>query len=50
MSIKIIYKDTDIKKFISNLVNQSKSLNIKVEREVKKIFQNIQVKGDNYGS
>ena len=46
MSIKIIYKDTDIKKFISNLVNQSKSLNIKVEREVKKIFQNIQVKGD----
>ena len=46
MSIKIIYKDTDIKKFISNLVSQSKSLNIKVEREVKKIFQNIQVKGD----
>ena len=46
MSIKIIYKDTDIKKFISNLVNQNKFLNIKVEREVKKIFQNIQVKGD----
>ena len=46
MSIKTIYKDSDIKKFISKLVNQNKFLNIKVEREVEKIFQNIQVKGD----
>ena len=46
MSMKIIYKDKDIKKFISNLINQSKSLNIKIEREVEKIFQNIQRKGD----
>ena len=46
MNIKIIYKKNDIKKFISNLINQSKSLNIKIEREVEKIFQNIQRKGD----
>ena len=46
MSIKIIYKDSDIKKFISKLINQNKFLNIKVEREVKKIFQNIRAKGD----
>ena len=46
MNMKIIYKDSDIKKFISNLVNQNKSLNIRVEREVEKIFQNIRIKGD----
>jgi len=46
MSIKIIYKDRDIKKFISKLISQNKFLNIKVEREVEKIFQNIQAKGD----
>jgi len=46
MSIKIIYKDRDIKKFISELISQNKFLNIKVEREVEKIFQNIQAKGD----
>ena len=46
MNIKIIYKKNDIKKFISNLINQNKSLNIKIEREVEKIFQNIQRKGD----
>ena len=46
MNIKIIYKKNDIKKFISNLINQNKSLNIKIEREVEKIFQNIQSKGD----
>ena len=46
MSIKIIYKDKDIKKFISDLINQNKFLNIKIEKEVEKIFQNIQVKGD----
>ena len=40
--MKIIYKKNDIKKFISNLINQNKSLNIKIEREVEKIFQNIQ--------
>ena len=44
--MKIIYKKNDIKKFISNLINQNKSLNIKIEREVEKIFQNIQSKGD----
>ena len=46
MSIKIIYKDRDIKKFIFKLISQNKFLNIKVEREVEKIFQNIQAKGD----
>ena len=46
MNMKIIYKKNDIKKFISNLINQNKSLNIKIEREVEKIFQNIQSKGD----
>ena len=46
MNIKIIYKKNDIKKFIFNLINQNKSLNIKIEREVEKIFQNIQRKGD----
>ena len=46
MSIKIIYKDRDIKKFISELISQNKFLNIKVEREVEKIFQNIRAKGD----
>ena len=46
MSIKIIYKDRDIKKFIFKLISQNKFLNIKVEREVEKIFQNIQTKGD----
>jgi len=46
MSIKIIFKDSDIKKFISNLISQNKFLNIKVEREVEKIFQNIKTKGD----
>ena len=44
--MKIIYKKNDIKRFISNLINQNKSLNIKIEREVEKIFQNIQSKGD----
>ena len=39
MNMKIIYKKNDIKKFISNLINQNKSLNIKIEREVEKIFQ-----------
>ena len=47
MSVKIIYKDNDIKKFISDQINQNKSLNIKVEREVEKIFQSIKAKGDN---
>ena len=46
MSIKIIYKKNDIKKFIFNLINQNKSSNIKIERVVEKIFQNIQRKGD----
>jgi len=46
MSIKIIYKDRDIKKFIFKVISQNKFLNIKVEREVEKIFQNIQAKGD----
>ena len=46
MSIKIIYKKNDIKKFIFNLINQNKSSNIIVEREGEKIFQNIQRKGD----
>ena len=46
MNMKIIYKKNDIKKFISNIINQNKSLNIKIEREVEKIFQNIQSKGD----
>ena len=46
MSTKIIFKDKDIKKFISNLTNQNKSLNIKVDREVEKIFKNIRSKGD----
>ena len=46
MNMKIIYKKNDIKRFISNLINQNKSLNIKIEREVEKIFQNIQSKGD----
>ena len=46
MSIKIIYKDRDIKKFIFKLISQNRFLNIKVEREVEKIFQNIQAKGD----
>ena len=46
MSIKIIYKDRDIKKFIFKLISQNKFLNIKVEREVEKIFQNIRAKGD----
>ena len=46
MSIKIIYKDRDIKKFIFKLISQNKFFNIKVEREVEKIFQNIQAKGD----
>ena len=46
MNIKIIYKKNDIKKFISNLINQNKSLNIKVERDVEKIFKNIQARGD----
>jgi len=36
MSIKIIYKDRDIKKFIFKLISQNKFLNIKVEREVEK--------------
>ena len=46
MNAKIIYKNTDIKKFISSIVSQNKSLNIRVEREVEKIFKNIQNKGD----
>jgi len=46
MSAKIIFKDKDIKKFISNLTNQNKSLNIKVDREVENIFKNIRNKGD----
>ena len=46
MSTKIIFKDKDIKKFIFNLTNQNKSLNIKVDREVEKIFKNIRSKGD----
>ena len=46
MSKKIIYKKNDIKKFVSSLINQNKSLNIKIEQEVEKIFQNIQRKGD----
>ena len=46
MSMKIICKDKDIKKFISDLINQNKFLNIKIEKEVEKIFQNIQAKGD----
>ena len=46
MNIKIIYKKNDIKKFVSSLINQNKSLNIKIEQEVEKIFQNIQRKGD----
>ena len=46
MSTKIIFKDKDIKKFISNLTNQNKSLNIKVDREVENIFKNIRNKGD----
>ena len=46
MNLKIIYKNNDIEKFISNQINQNKSLNIKVEKEVNKIFQNIQIKGD----
>ena len=46
MSIKIIYKDRDIKKFIFKLISQNKFLNIKVEREVEKIFKNIQARGD----
>ena len=47
MNKKIISKDLEIKKFILSLINQNKSLNIKVEKEVERIFRNIRLKGDN---
>ena len=47
MNKKIISKDLEIKKFILSLINQNKSLNTKVEKEVERIFRNIRLKGDN---
>ena len=41
MSVKIISKENDIKKFLSNQINKNKSLNLKVDKEVEKIFKNI---------
>ena len=46
MSKKIIYKDKDIKNFIEKIINQNTLLNIKIEKEVEKIFSNIRKKGD----
>ncbi len=43
---KIIKKNKEIDKFISNIINQNKNLNIKIEKEVEKIFLNVRTKGD----
>ena len=41
MDKKIIYKTNDINNFIKFIINKNTSLNIKVEKEVEKIFYNI---------
>ena len=46
MDKKIIYKTNDINNFIKFIINKNTSLNIKVEKEVEKIFYNIRTKGD----
>lgn len=43
---KIIKKNKEIDKFISNIINQNKNLNVKIEKEVEKIFLNVRTKGD----
>ena len=42
----IIKNNKEIKEFINHIINQNKYLNLKVEKEIEKIFSKIKTKGD----
>ena len=46
MLTKLIYGNSNLRKFINKIINKNKELNVSIENEVEKILQQVKRKGD----